>query len=136
MALGLRLANPSRGRVVQIVGDGAFHFAAPDSVYAVSQQYRLPIFTVILDNGGWQAVKASVQRVYPEGAAQRADAFLSRLRSGHPGEQRRFIDFGCAFGAHGERVTDPAGLDAAIARCLGAVDAGRAAVMHVDIVPL
>jgi len=136
MALGLRLANPSRGRVVQIVGDGAFHFAAPDSVYAVSQQYRLPIFTVILDNGGWQAVKASVQRVYPEGAAQRADAFLSRLRTGQQGEQRRFIDIGCAFGAHGERLSDPAELDQAIARCLGAVDAGRAAVMHVDVVPL
>jgi len=136
MALGLRLATPSRRRVVQIVGDGAFHFAAPDSVYAVSQHYRLPIFTVILDNGGWQAVKASVQRVYPDGAAQRADAFLSRLRSGREGEQRRFVDIACAFGAHGERVGDPDQLDEAITRCLRAVDAGRAAVLHVDLVPL
>lgn len=135
MALGLKLANPAR-RIVQIVGDGAFHFAAPDSVYAVSQQYRLPIFTVILDNGGWQAVKAAVQRVYPDGEAQRADAFLSRLRTGRQDEQRHFIDIARAFGAHGERVSDPDGLDEAITRCLRAVDAGCAAVMHVDIVPL
>ncbi|WP_316219197.1 thiamine pyrophosphate-requiring protein [Bradyrhizobium sp. SZCCHNR2026] len=135
MALGLRLANPSR-RVVQIVGDGAFHFAAPDSVYAVSQQYQLPIFTIVLDNGGWQAVKASVQRVYPDGTAQRTDSFLSRLRTGREGEQRRFAEVARAFGAHGERVSDPDELDAAIARCLVALDDGRAAVLHVDITPL
>jgi acetolactate synthase-1/2/3 large subunit len=135
MALGLKLANPSR-RVVQILGDGAFHFSAPDSVYAVSQQYRLPIFTIVLDNGGWQAVKASVQRVYPHGEAQRLDEFLSRLRTGRQDEQRHFADIACAFGAHGERVSDPDELDEAITRCLGVLEDGRAAVLHVDIVPL
>jgi len=58
MALGLRLAQPKR-RVVQVIGDGGFHFSSPDSVYAVAQQYQIPIFTVILDNGGWQAVKSA-----------------------------------------------------------------------------
>jgi acetolactate synthase I/II/III large subunit len=135
MALGLKLADPCH-RIVQIVGDGAFHFSSPDSAYAVSQQYRLPIFTVILDNGGWHAVKASVQRVYPDGEAQRGDAFLSRLRTGRQDEQRHFIDIARAFGAHGERVSDPEEIDGAITRCLCAVDAGCAAVMHVDIVPL
>ena len=135
MALGLKLADRSR-RIVQIVGDGAFHFSSPDSVYAVSQQYRLPIFTIVLDNGGWQAVKASVQRVYPNGEAQLADAFLSKLRTGRQGEQRHFVDIARAFGAQGERVSDPDGLDEAIARCLRALDAGGTAVMHVDIVPL
>lgn len=135
MALGLKLADPSR-RIVQIVGDGAFHFSSPDSVYAVSQQYRLPIFTVVLDNGGWQAVKASVQRVYPDGEAQRADAFLSKLHTGRQDELRSFADIARAFGAYGERISDPEELDEAISRCLSAVDAGCTAVMHVDIVPL
>ncbi|CCD99991.1 thiamine pyrophosphate-requiring protein [Bradyrhizobium sp. STM 3809] len=135
MALGLKLANPSR-RVVQVVGDGAFHFAASDSVFAVSQQYQLPILTVVLDNNGWQAVKASVQRVHPDGAAQHRDAFLSRLSTGRPGEQRRFADIACAFGAHGERVDDPDALDAAIGRCLATLDGGRSAVLHVDVTPL
>ena len=135
MALGLKLANPSH-RVVQIVGDGAFHFAAPDSVYAVSQQYRLPIFSVILDNKGWQAVKASVQRVYPDGVAQQTDSFLSRLATGRQDEQRRLVDIARAFGAHGERVDDPDELDAAIRSCLAALDDGRAAVLHVNVTPL
>ena len=135
MALGLKLAQPSR-RVVQVIGDGGFHFSSPDSVYAVAQQYQLPIFTVVLDNGGWQAVKAAVQRVYPDGAAQRSDSFQSRLISGRQDEQRRFADIATAFGAHGERVADPDDLDAAIQRCLAAVDDGCAAVLHVQITPL
>ena len=135
MALGLKLAQPSR-RVVQVVGDGAFHFSAPDSVYAVAQQYQLPIFTLVVDNGGWQAVKSSVQRVYPNGAAQQANEFQSRLTSGRQGEQRRFADVASAFGAYGEQVSDAGELDEAIRRCLRAVDRGRAAVLHAHIAPL
>ncbi|MBR0687780.1 thiamine pyrophosphate-requiring protein [Bradyrhizobium manausense] len=135
MALGLKLALPER-RIVQIVGDGAFHFSSPDAVFAVAQQYQVPIFTVVLDNGGWQAVKSSVQRVYPKGIAAETDSFQSRLRSGRQGEQRRFSDIGRAFGAHGEFVSKPEELSAAIDRCLAAVDGGIAAVLHVQITPL
>ncbi len=135
MALGLKLARPER-RVVQIIGDGAFHFSSPDSVFAVAQQYQLPILTVVLDNGGWQAVKSSVQRVYPKGSAAATNSFQSQLRSGRQGEQRRFSDIGRAFGAHGEFVSEPDELDSAIDRCLAAVDGGIAAVLHVQITPL
>ncbi|MFZ2029866.1 MAG: thiamine pyrophosphate-dependent enzyme, partial [Vitreimonas sp.] len=135
MALGLKLAQPER-RVVQIIGDGGYHFSSPDSVYAVAQQYRIPIFTVVLDNGGWQAVKSAVQRVYPKGVAAETDAFQSRLRSGRPREARDFSGVARAFGAHGECVTDPDDLAAAIDRCLAALNDGRAAVLHVHITPL
>jgi acetolactate synthase I/II/III large subunit len=135
MALGLKLAQPDR-RIVQIVGDGAFHFSSPDSVYAVAQQYQLPILTVVLDNGGWQAVKSAVQRVYPEGMAAQTDSFQSRLTAGRQGEQRRLSDIGRAFGAHGEQVTEPDDLAAAIDRCLAALDDGKAAVLHVHITKL
>jgi acetolactate synthase-1/2/3 large subunit len=135
MALGLKLAQPQR-RIVQIIGDGGFHFSSPDSVYAVAQQYGIPILTVVLDNGGWQAVKSSVQRVYPKGSAAASNAFQSQLRSGRQDERRSFSDVGRAFGAHGEHVKDPEALAAAIDRCLAAVDGGRAAVLHVEITPL
>jgi acetolactate synthase-1/2/3 large subunit len=135
MALGLKLAQPER-RIVQIIGDGAFHFSSPDSVYAVAQQYQIPILTVVLDNGGWQAVKSSVQRVYPKGVAAETDSFQSRLTAGRQGEQRRFSDIGRAFGAHGEYVTEPDDLGAAIDRCLKVVDDGRAAVLQVEITKL
>jgi acetolactate synthase-1/2/3 large subunit len=135
MALGLRLAEPKR-RIVQVIGDGGFHFSSPDSVYAVAQQYRLPILTVVLDNGGWQAVKSAVQRVYPKGVAAETDRFQSRLTSGRQGERRDFSAVAKAFGAHGECVTEPDELAASIDRCLAALDDGLAAVLHVHITRL
>ena len=135
MALGLKLAQPDR-RIVQVIGDGGFHFSSPDSVYAVAQQYRIPILTVVLDNGGWQAVKSAVQRVYPKGVAAETDQFQARLTSGRQGEQRDFSDIGRAFGAYGECVTEPDDFAAAIDRCLAALDDGKAAVLHVHITQL
>ena len=107
-----------------------------DAVYAVAQEYQLQIFTVVLDNGGWQAVKSAVQRVYPKGVAAETDAFQSRLTSGRQGEQRRLSEIGRAFGAHAEHVTEPDDLAAAIDRCLAALDDGAAAVLHVQITRL
>ena len=135
MALGLKLARPAQ-RIVQVIGDGGFHFSSPDSVYAVAQQYQIPILTIVLDNGGWQAVKSAVQRVYPEGMASEANEFQSRLSSGRQGEQRRFSDVARAFGAYGECVSEPHDLTAAVDRCLVEVDSGKAAVLHVQITPL
>ena len=131
MALGAKLARP-RARVVQFVGDGGFHFSNPTAVYAVAQEYRLPILTVVLDNGGWQAVKEAVLRVYPDGAAAAADAFQARLG----GEQRNFAQVGAAFGAHAETVDNPDALRPAISRCLQALDTGRAAVLCVRVTRL
>jgi acetolactate synthase-1/2/3 large subunit len=98
-------------------------------VYAVAQRYGAPILTVVLDNGGWQAVKEAVLRVYPDGEAARADDFQARLQ----GEHRHFEQVCQAFGGYGEAVSDPGQLEAAIARCLAAVDAGQAAVLNVSV---
>jgi acetolactate synthase I/II/III large subunit len=135
MALGLKLAQPKR-RVVQVIGDGGFHFSSPDSVYATAQQYQIPILTVVLDNGGWQAVKSATQRVYPKGIAAETDQFQSRLMSGRQGERRDFSEVAKAFGAHGECVREPDELAAAIDRCLAALDDGKAAVLHVHVTRL
>jgi len=135
MALGLKLAQPNR-RIVQVIGDGGFHFSSPDSVYAVAQQYQIPIFTVVIDNGGWQAVKSATQRVYPKGVAAETDQFQSRLTSGRQDERRDFSDVARAFGAHGESVGEPDELAGAIDRCLGALDDGRAAALHVRVTRL
>jgi acetolactate synthase I/II/III large subunit len=135
MALGLKLARPE-ARIVQVIGDGGFHFSSPDSVYAVAQQYQIPIFTLVLDNGGWQAVKSAVQRVYPKGIAAETDQFQSRLMSGRQGERRDFSEVAKAFGAYGECVREPDELAAAIDRCLAALDDGKAAVLHVQVTRL
>ena len=129
-ALGIKLAQADN-RVIHFVGDGSFYFSNPSSVYAVANQYGLPIFTVLLDNGGWSAVKESTLRMYPQGEAKSTNQFASDL-----GYSTDFAAIAEAAGAHGERLTDPEQVEAAIERCLAALDEGRSALLHVRITPL
>jgi acetolactate synthase-1/2/3 large subunit len=130
-ALGARLARPG-ARVVQVVGDGAFQFMAADAVFATAQAYGLPFLCVVLDNGGWQAVKEAVVRAYPQGAAVAAEQYHARLQ----GQRRAFEQVGQAFGAQGERVEDPAALPGALERAFAALDRGQAAVLNVAVTKL
>lgn len=134
-ALGLKLARPDR-HVVVVVGDGSFHFSAPDSVFATAQLHELPVLIVVLDNRGWSAVKQATLRMYPKGRAAETGRFQALLSNGRQGEVRRFDKLAEAFGGHGEHVSDPAELDGAIMRCLAALDRGRAALLHVRVAPL
>jgi acetolactate synthase-1/2/3 large subunit len=129
MALGAKLAAPDR-LMVQVTGDGSFYFGGPCSVFATAQQYGLPIFSIVLDNSGWAAVKAATLRVYPDGEATTAGAFHAELA---PVE---FSKIGEAFGAHAEKVSDPAGVPDAIARCAAEVRRGRSALLHARVTRL
>ncbi len=127
LALGAKLAAPER-MMVQISGDGGFYFGNPSSVFAVSQQYKLPIFSIVMDNTGWNAVKQSTLRVFPEGEAKAASEFESELAP-----KVAFAKVGEAFGAYGEEISDPADVPAAIARCLKEVRGGRSALLHARV---
>jgi acetolactate synthase-1/2/3 large subunit len=129
-ALGMKLAQPGR-RVIHVVGDGSFYFSNPSAVYAIAHRYDLPILTVLLDNGGWSAVKESTLRMYPQGEAKSSNQFASDLGYGTD-----FASIAQAAGAHGESLSDPAEVKASITRCLQALDAGRSALLHVRITPL
>ena len=85
---------------------------------------------------GWQAVKSATRRVYPKGIAAETDQFQSRLMLGRQGERRDFSAVAKAFGAHGEAVTEPDALAAAVERCLAALDDGKAPVLHVHVTRL
>ena len=129
-ALGVKLACPER-TVVQVVGDGVFYFGNPESAYAVSKQYGLPIFTLVLDNSGWAAVKAATLRIYPEGAASASSQYEALLAP-----EMNFAKVAEAAGAYGELVTEPDDVPAAIRRCLEAVRGGRSALLHARVTPL
>jgi acetolactate synthase-1/2/3 large subunit len=124
-ALGVKLARPDCC-VVQIVGDGSFYFNNPMAVFATASQYRLPIFTVVLDNGGWAAVKGATLRVYPEGQARASGLYQADLPAG-----MAFSKIAEAAGCYGQRLADPAEAPAAIALCLAEVRNGRSALLHV-----
>jgi acetolactate synthase-1/2/3 large subunit len=126
-ALGAKLAAPER-MMVQVLGDGSFYFGNPSSVFAASQQYKLPILIVVMDNSGWSAVKASTLRVYPKGEAVAADEFQSNLLPGTD-----FSKIAEAFGAYGEKITDPDEVPGALARCAKLVRGGRTAILHVMV---
>jgi acetolactate synthase-1/2/3 large subunit len=130
MALGAKLAKPNQ-MVLQVVGDGGFYFCNPQSVLAVSRQYQLPIFTVVLDNTGWSAVKEATLRMYPDGIAKQTDQFAAVLAP-----DMDFAKVAQAAGAYGEVVSNPAQVSAAIARCVEQVKGGRSAVLHARVTPL
>ena len=131
MALGLKLAMPER-TVVQIVGDGTFYFSNPQSTLAVgaavqaagadrrARQHRLG------RREGGDAC-ASIPRARP----RPADEFGATLAP-----DMDFSKVAEAAGAHGELVSDPDAVEAAIARCLAAVHGGRSAVLHAKVTKL
>jgi acetolactate synthase I/II/III large subunit len=127
MALGAKLAAPDR-MMIQVVGDGSFYFNCPSSVFAAAKQYRLPFLSIVLDNTGWSAVKESTLRVFPEGKAKETKEFEAELSP-----DVDFAKVGEAFGAYGEKVSDPAEVPAALKRCVEAVRSGRAAVLHARV---
>ena len=130
MALGAKLAAPAR-MMVQIAGDGGFYFNNPSSIFAVSQQYRVPILSIVLDNSGWSAVKQSTLRVFPEGEANSINEFESELAP-----KVAFGKVAEAFGAYAEQIGDPADVPAAIARCAREVRGGRSALLHARVTRL
>ncbi|KAF2797570.1 thiamine pyrophosphate enzyme [Melanomma pulvis-pyrius CBS 109.77] len=74
-ALGVKLAlkdleeqeGSKPSLVCQLVGDGSFMCAAPSSAVWVASKYKIPILTILLNNGGWKAPRNSTELVYPDG---------------------------------------------------------------------
>lgn len=78
-ALGIKLATDAqhgglgKGKFVcQIVGDGTYLFSVPGSVYWISERYKIPVLTIVLNNHGWNAPKKSLLLVHPEGEGSKA----------------------------------------------------------------
>ncbi len=65
---------------MSIVGDGTFFLAEPASAAWVAHRYGLPVLTVVLDNGGWNATKRNLERLHPQGAAARTDRYWVNLQ--------------------------------------------------------
>lgn len=70
--LGIKLAAGSKRFVCQIVADGTFLFSVPGSVYWISQRYKLPVLTIVLNNNGWHAPRRSLLLVHPDGYGSKA----------------------------------------------------------------
>ncbi|EIW81544.1 hypothetical protein CONPUDRAFT_154079 [Coniophora puteana RWD-64-598 SS2] len=58
--------------VAAVVGDGSYMFGVPSSTYWMARKYDTPFLTLILNNSGWSAPKASLRGVYPNGYGSHA----------------------------------------------------------------
>ena len=60
----------SKPFVVNITGDGSYLFSVPSTTYWLASNLRLPVLTIVLNNGGWKAPKSSAKSVNPDSVIQ------------------------------------------------------------------
>jgi acetolactate synthase-1/2/3 large subunit len=97
-----------------------------------AQTANAPFLTVILNNCGYNASKSPVLSLFPNGASAQANTFPGVRWQGAP--DHAALARSCH--AYGERVEDPAEVEAAIGRALAAVASGQSAVLDVIIDPI
>lgn len=113
-ALGVAAGNPGRP-VVCITGDGGFGWCMQE--LSTAAKYNLPLVTVVFADGHFGNVKNMLTEQFGE-------AFQTEL--GNPD----FVALGAAFGVASSRVTDAAGLEAAIRAGLAS---GKPALIEVAV---
>jgi len=128
-ALGAKVAHPER-QVVCVTGDGAFGFHPQEIETAVRE--NLPVVILVLSDRAWGMVKITQEFTI--------DAERTLRDGGLPSEEHINTELGeirCdllaqAMGAHGERVSHPDDLRAALLR---AIVSKRPYVIHIDVDP-
>lgn len=123
-ALGAQLADRER-LVIACMGDGSYMFANPVACHQIAEALHLPILTIIKNNGIWNAVRRSVVKGYPDGAAVRANEMPLTSLAPSPD----FTMIARASRAHAERVSDGADLPAALERALEVIRTERRQVL-------
>lgn len=120
-AIGAKIGQPDRP-VVAVVGDGSLHFCVQAIWTAVTE--RAPVVIVVLDNGGYLAVKRAIETVTGIPYDPRP----------HPGTELPGIDhlaIARGYGADGVHVDDAGELGTAVTEGLAA---GRALIVHASVV--
>ena len=126
-ALAGQIAKPD-SKVVCIIGDGAmgFHFQELETAL----RNELPVIYLVLCDKQWGMVKLTQSIAL--GMLRPAIGTDQQGTINADFEEIAFDKIAEAMGCHGERVSDPADLEAALQRC---VDSGKPSVVHVDVDP-
>ena len=130
-ALGAQQAAPNR-TVIAVMGDGAYLFTNPACCHQAAAMHRLPVLSVVFDNGGWDAVEKSALAMYPDThtAGQVARKQMAPLSSLQPLPD--FAMYARASGGHGETVECREELLPALRRAMEVVrKERRQALVHV-----
>lgn len=112
-AMGAQLADPDR-LVFATMGDGSYMFANPTACHQVCEALQLPVITLVLNNEEWGAVRHSVEGLYKDGLAVKAnDVPLTSLQPSPD-----FTRTAEASRAYTETVTDGKALTDALQRAI------------------
>ena len=126
-ALAGQIARPD-AKVVCIIGDGAMGFHVQELETALRN--GLPVIYLVLCDKQWGMVKLTqtigLQMLRPAIGTDQQGTINADF------EEIEFDKVAEAMGCHGERVADPAELEAALLRC---VESGKPSVVHVDVDP-
>jgi acetolactate synthase-1/2/3 large subunit len=126
---GVKLANPDRP-VVLVVGDGAFNYNPVLAGLGMYQEYQLPLIILILDNGGYGAMRLGFQRLYPEGWAARHGKYYGVDITPAPD----YVKIAEAFGAYGEKLTVSHEIEPALKRALKRLEEGKTTLLDVILI--
>ncbi|MCQ1767897.1 thiamine pyrophosphate-requiring protein [Neorhizobium galegae] len=127
-ALGAQLGDRSR-QVIATIGDGSYMFANPVACHQTATALKLPLLTIVFNNGIWNAVRRSTLYMYPEGSAATANTMPITALDPAPD----YAAVARAHGAHAERVETGADLPAALQRALAATRSGQQAMLEVMV---
>jgi acetolactate synthase-1/2/3 large subunit len=115
-ALGAKLAAPDRP-VISTIGDGSYMFNTPLAAHYVAADQKLPVVFIVLNNGGWHAVRRATRGMYNDGHAAEASKTATEPLTDF-GVEMRFEKIVESVGGYGERVEDPADMDKALERAM------------------
>ena len=127
-ALGAQLGDRSR-QVIATIGDGSYMFANPVACHQTATALKLPLLTIVFNNGIWNAVRRSTLYMYPDGSAATANTMPITALDPAPD----YAAVARAHGAHAERVEHGEDLPAALQRALSATRSGRQAMLDVMV---
>ncbi len=125
-AAGVKLAYQDRP-VILMVGDGAFNYNPVLAGLGLCQEYNLPIFIIIFNNGGYMAMKLGYNMRYPEGWAVRQQTYFGVDIAPAPD----YVKVAEAFAAYGEKLEEPEDIEPALKRGLQQIAQGKTALLDV-----
>jgi thiamine pyrophosphate-dependent acetolactate synthase large subunit-like protein len=130
MALGIKCVHPE-APVVALIGDGSFNYNPVLAALGFVQEYRRPIITIVMNNGGYLSMKRGITSLYPKGSAEKSKTFFGHAIEPNPD----YALLAAAFGGDGETVDDPMQIEPALRRAFAAEKAGRSFILDVRLAP-
>ena len=98
--------------VIALIGDGSFNYNPVLAALGFVQEYRRPIVTIVMNNGGYLSMKRGITSLYPEGSAAKSKTFFGHAIEPNP----NYALLAAAFSGEGETVHDPAQIEPALRR--------------------